>query len=157
MFASTFIFTYKGSCVTPSSWTNILQGMIYEPSGNLHPYVKHGRKGRILPMQTLGHGTTTSLWVNRGENVVKSTIWLNMEVHLSSVNTWLVGYPSMLKMTIKPLFPKHPEDLPKLDKSYSSNRSKHLCTLFWGHRPKPDGVLRVKVQRACKRRRSSGR
>jgi hypothetical protein len=50
-----------------------------------------------------------------------------------------------------------PEDLPKLDKSYFNNLSRHLCTLFWEHRPKPDGVLRVKVQRTCKRRRSCGR
>jgi hypothetical protein len=70
---------------------------------------------------------------------------------------YLVDHPSTLKMTIRPLFLKHPEDLPKLDKSYSSNRSKHLCTLFWGHRPKLGGVLRVRVQRACKRRRFSGK
>ena len=70
---------------------------------------------------------------------------------------YLTGRSPFDDHPIKPLFQKHPVDLTKLDRNYFSNLSRHLCTLFWGHRLKPDGVLRVRVKKAYKRRRFSGK
>ncbi|CAB4012681.1 Hypothetical predicted protein [Paramuricea clavata] len=62
--------------------------------------------------------------------------------------------PSDVENDYKILIPKACQDSPELDKSYSNSQSRLSCLPSWGRKLKPDGVLRDRVQRVYKRRKS---